>query len=84
MAVVIINEPAVRAYLRDESVRKALADRAQAVAAEANRVEEGYESEAIIGRKRALARVWTDTPEAARSERIHHTLERAQEAGRRA
>lgn len=84
MAVVIINEAGVRAYLRDESVRQALAARAEAVAAEANRETPGYEAEAIIGRKRALARVWTDTDEAAREERIKHTLERAQEAGRRA
>lgn len=74
-----LNRREVGRILRSEEVRADLAARAARIAAAAG---PGHASSSIIGRTRALAMVWTDTPEAMVGEARRQTLTRAVDAAR--
>jgi hypothetical protein len=69
----------MRELLRSDEVRRDLEKRAKRIAAAAG---PGHESSSTIGRTRALAMVWTDTPEAMHAEAINRALTRAVDAAR--
>jgi hypothetical protein len=69
----------MRELLRSDEVRQDLEKRAKRVAAAAG---PGHESSSTIGRTRALAMVWTGTPEAMVAEATDRTLTRAVDAAR--
>lgn len=74
-----INHEGIAALLREEGVRQDLDRRAKRIAAAAG---PGMESSSVIGRRRALAMVWTETPSAMRAEATSRKLTRAVDAGR--
>lgn len=69
----------MRDLLRSDEVRSDLAERARRIAAAAG---PGMAYSSTIGRRRALAMVWTDTPEAMVAEAHGRDLTRAIDAGR--
>jgi hypothetical protein len=81
MAVVRVklNRRNVAALLKDERVRADLEGRAKRIAAQAG---PGMSYDSIIGRNRARATVWTDTPEAMVNEARSGSLSSAIDAGR--
>ncbi len=74
-----LNSRAIAALLKSPEVRRDLEDRAKRGAAAAG---PGYSYESSIGRTRALAMVWADSPEAKWREGREHNLMRAQDAMR--
>ena len=74
-----LDAAGMRALLRDEGVKADLARRARNIAASAG---PGMSTSSSRGRNRALAMVWTDTPEAMRAEATSRKLTRAVDAGR--
>lgn len=76
---IVLNRAGVEELLRSPEVRADLERRARAIAAAAG---EGMEVDSAIGRTRARAMVWTDTPRARLAEATNRTLTRAIDAGR--
>jgi hypothetical protein len=74
-----LNPAGMRELLRDPGVRDDLKRRADRIARAAGR---GMESTASTGRNRALAMVWTETPEAMAAEAHNRKLTRSIDAGR--
>lgn len=74
-----LDSQGMRELLRSEDVRADLGRRARAIAAAAG---PGHQASSTIGRRRALAMVWTDTPEAMVAEARTRKLTRAIDAGR--
>lgn len=74
-----LNRRNVAALLKDERVRANLEGRARRIA---QRAGSGFEADSVIGRNRARATVWTDTPEARRAEAQANALTAAIDAGR--
>jgi len=74
-----LNSQGVRDLLRSQEVKADLEHRAAAIAARAG---EGMEHDSRVGRARAHASVWTETPEAMRAEAQDRALTRAIDAGR--
>ncbi len=74
-----LDSRGMRALLRSEEVRADLGRRALAIAAAAG---PGHAASSIIGRRRALALVWTDTMEARRAEATDRKLTRSIDSGR--
>lgn len=70
----------MRELLRSDDVRRDLERRAAAIAASAG---SGISYSSTRGRNRALAMVWTDTPEAMAAEATTRKLTRAVDAARR-
>lgn len=75
-----LNRAGMKELLRSEEVRRDLERRARNIAVSAG---DGMGHSSTIGRKRALAMVWTDTPEAMVAEARTRKLTRAIDAGRR-
>ena len=74
-----LDAAGMRELLRDEGVKADLARRARNIAAAAG---PGMSTSSSRGRNRALAMVWTDTPEAMRAEAKTRKLTRSIDAGR--
>jgi len=74
-----LNSAGVREMLRSPGVRADLDSRARRIAAQAG---PGMSAASSIGRRRALAMVWTDTPDAMAAEATSRALTRAIDAGR--
>lgn len=74
-----LNSAGMAELLRDDGVRQDLERRARRIAAAAG---PGMAVQSSRGRRRALAMVWTDTPEAKRAEAKDRKLTRAIDAGR--
>lgn len=74
-----LDSKGIRDILRSEDVRKDLHARAQRIAASAG---PGMVAASTIGRRRALARVYTGTTEARLAEAKGRKLTRAIDAGR--
>lgn len=74
-----LNSRAITALLKSTEVRRDLEERVKRGAAAAG---DGYEFESSIGRTRALAMVWADSPAAKWREDREHNLMRAQDAMR--
>lgn len=70
---------AVEQLLKSREVEEDLGRRAKAIASAAG---VGMESSSTVGRRRALAMVWTETPEAMAAEAYDRKLTRALDAGR--
>jgi hypothetical protein len=70
----------MRELLRSDEVRNDLERRARNIAQAAGR---GMEYSSTSGRNRALAMVWTETPEAMAAEAYLRKLTRSIDAGRR-
>jgi hypothetical protein len=75
-----LNPAGMRELLRSDGVRQDLERRARNIAQAAGR---GMESTSSSGRNRALAMVWTETPEAMAAEAKNRKLTRSIDAGRR-
>lgn len=75
-----LNGRAIASLLKSEEVRRDLEKRVKRGASAAG---DGYASESSIGRTRALAMVWADSPSAKAREGRQHNLMRAQDAMRR-
>jgi hypothetical protein len=74
-----LNPAGMREMLRSDGVRRDLERRAGRIAQAAGR---GMESSSSSGRNRALAMVWTETPEARAAEAANRKLTRSIDAGR--
>lgn len=74
-----ISRRGARELLKAEAVRADLERRAAAIARAAG---PGMEHDSIVGRNRARATVWTDTPEAMAAEARNRKLTSAIDAGR--
>jgi hypothetical protein len=70
----------MRELLRSDEVRNDLERRARNIAQAAGK---GMEYSSTTGRNRALAMVWTETPEAMAAEAYTRKLTRSIDAGRR-
>lgn len=74
-----LDSAAMRDLLRSDEVRDDLERRARRIAAAAG---PGMAASSTRGHHRALAMVWTDTPEAMRAEATDRRLTRAIDVGR--
>lgn len=74
-----LDSGGIREMLRSSAVQADLAGRARRIAEQAG---PGMAVSSISGRRRALAMVWTDTPEAMEAEATQRALTRAIDAGR--
>lgn len=74
-----LNSKAVRDLLRSDAVESDMLRRAQAIARAAG---DGMSADSFVGRNRAGATAWTDTPEAMRAEATDRKLTSAIDAGR--
>lgn len=73
---ITLNHGAIDALLKSPAVQSELKRRTDRAAASAG---QGYRSEVTVGRTRALAEVWPDTPDARRDNARNHTLMRARD-----
>lgn len=74
------NHAGFREILRSGTVEAEVRRRANLIASQAG---DGFEASSTVGRNRALAMVWADTPEARSAEATERRLTRSIDAGRR-
>lgn len=71
---IVLNKQGMREMLKSQGVHSAIREKAQQIA---NNCGEGYAASSTVGRERALAAVYAETPEAKRDNLENNTILKA-------
>lgn len=69
-----LNSAGVREMLKSQEVQNLVTEKASGIR---NRCGDGYDQDLVIGKNRAIAMVWADTPKAKYSNAKYNTILKA-------